>query len=373
VGRLIHPRYRITKDEDELPDIKQADFKDRRALMRVEFNLPIEIEKEELSKIKWEKDKDGKYKPKNIKDIKFKIKDDSRMVETLPSIKHILSQKGNKGLVLLMHFEPKIKAPDGTEIKVKLSTQELSEHLKKLLPEYAEGIKFEEGSINKKGVSEEALKVSQSLKENEILVMENVRDCQWEKKDIDELEGEEKSKAMKFVNDLLKMGDIYVQEAFGVVHRKNISMILSRWKESYLGILVSNEVKYLSKLKELDCGICAGSKVKDKIKAIDGCLMHMDKGSSLLIAGKMAYSFIIAKEELDREKELSNEEMINLLGKAGEKIDRDDIEAAKEKLREAERKGVEVILPVDYVGVKELKEGASARRNRRERERYNIS
>src|SRR5512136_429634 len=264
-------------------------------LMRVDFNVPI---------------KGGK------------ISDDRRIRAALPSIKQVLDQGGK--LVLMSH----LGRPDGA-YDPEGSLKPCADRLGELL-----GKKVALGPKEVIGPAAEAL--VKSLKPGEVALLENVRFHAGEtmpdkaKKNPDKkLTAEQQAKHDAFVSGLAKLGDTYVNDAFGTCHRKHASMfgaakaIQAKGGAAVAGYLVEKEIRYLheavSSPKRPFVAILGGAKVSDKIKLISNLLGKVDH---ILIGGAMAYTLLNAKGVSvgkSRVEEDQVEEMKKLLGGANGK------------------------------------------------------
>ncbi len=265
-------------------------------LMRVDFNVPL---------------KDGK------------ITNDRRIVQALPSIQHVLKQGGK--LVLMSH----LGRPDG-KFEPDGSLKPAADRLGELL-----GKKVVLGP--KEVVGPEAQKLAAALKPGDVLILENVRFNAGEtmpdkaKKNPDKkLTAEQAKTHDDFVAELAKLGDLYVNDAFGTCHRKHASMygvakaIQAKGGSAVAGYLVEKEIRYLHEAvaapKRPFVAILGGAKVSDKIKLISQLL---DKVDTILIGGAMAYTLLKAKgvsvgKSLVEADQV--EEMKGLLAKAAGKI-----------------------------------------------------
>ena len=262
-------------------------FKGHKALVRVDFNVPLNDQ--------------------------FQITDDTRMTAAVPTIKKILKDGGS--VILMSHLgRPKDGPTD------KYSLKHLVNHLIKLLDGIT--VKFATDCIG-----EVAEKAAAGLQAGEVLLLENLRFY------------EEEEKGDKgFAEKLSKLGDVYVNDAFGTAHRAHASTaVIAEFypaDKRMFGLLmeaeVSNAEKVLHKAETPFTAILGGAKVSDKILIIENL---MEKANNIIIGGGMAYTFLKAQG-----KEIGSSLCEN------EKLD-----LALELLAKAKAKGVQLILPVDSV------------------------
>ena len=268
-------------------------FKDKKALIRVDFNVPLDKE--------------------------YKITDDTRIREAIPTIRHILDQGGS--VILMSHLGRPLEKlnADGTINKEKFTLQHLVKHLKKKLKVK---VHFADDCVGK-----QAVKKAASLKSGEVLLLENTRFYQEEEK------GDE-----VFARKLADLGDIYVNDAFGTAHRAHASTtIVARFfdkQHKTFGFLMEREIENATRAmkepaKPVTC-VTGGSKVSDKIMLLEKFLDYAD---NILIGGAMAYTFFMAKK-----------------GAVGNSlVEPDKLKIAKEFLKKAKAAGIKVVLPKDSV------------------------
>ncbi|MBD1392478.1 phosphoglycerate kinase [Mucilaginibacter glaciei] len=265
--------------------IDQISFNGKRALVRVDFNVPL--------------------------DDDFNITDDNRMTAALPTIKKILKDGG--AVILMSHLgRPKDGPTD------KYSLKHVVKHLSDLLGQQVE---FADDCIG-----EQALEKSKALGKGEVLLLENLRFYKEEEK------GDK-----DFAEKLSKLGDIYVNDAFGTAHRAHAStaVIAQFFPEAkFFGYLMAAELnnaeKILNGAAKPFTAIMGGSKVSDKIELIEKLL---DKVDNLIIGGGMAYTFAKADG-----------------GNIGiSLVEADKLELALSLVKKAKEKGVNLLLPVDNV------------------------
>jgi phosphoglycerate kinase len=269
-----------------MSQFSQHSFANEKALIRVDFNVPL--------------------------NDKFQITDDTRMRAAVPTIQKILKDGGS--IILMSHLgRPKDGPTD------KYSLKHLVPHLKDLL-------KTEVGFAND-CIGEEAVNKAKALKPGEVLLLENLRFYKEEEK------GDK-----GFAEKLSKLGDVYVNDAFGTAHRAHASTaVIAQFFPKDLrmfGLLMENEVssaeKVLHQSQKPFTAIIGGAKVSDKILIIENLL---ERATDIIIGGGMAYTFIKA-----------------LGGKIGNSLcENDRLDTAKELCAKAEAKGVRIHLPADSI------------------------
>ncbi|MEP7110532.1 MAG: phosphoglycerate kinase [Ferruginibacter sp.] len=267
-------------------------FNGLKALVRVDFNVPL--------------------------DAGFNITDDNRMTATIPTIQKILADGGSA--ILMSHFgRPKDGPVD------KYSLKHLVKHLHELLnPDGANAVKvfFADDCIG-----EQAHITANMLKPGEVLLLENLRFYKEEEK------GDE-----AFAEKLSKLGDVYVNDAFGTAHRAHASTaVIAKYfaaGKKMFGLLMEGEVisaeKVLHQAEKPFTAIIGGAKVSDKILIIENLL---ERATDIIIGGGMAYTFLKARG-----------------GKIGNSLCEDDrLETALGILEMAKQKNVSIHLPEDSV------------------------
>jgi len=222
--------------------INDINFKGKRALIRVDFNVPL--------------------------DKSFNVTDDNRIRATIPTLSKILNDGGS--CILMSHLgRPK----EGPEEKFSLKHT-----IKKTEELLGRSVKFANDCIG-----DEAYKLSESLKPGEVLILENLRFYKQEEK------GDE-----GFAEKLSKHGDIYVNDAFGTAHRAHASttIVAKFFKEKCAGLVMfaelDNAKKVIENAEKPFTAIMGGAKISDKILIIENLL---DKVNNLIIGGGMAYTF----------------------------------------------------------------------------------
>jgi phosphoglycerate kinase len=265
--------------------IKDFDFKGKKALVRVDFNVPQEEN--------------------------MKVTDNTRIVSVKPTVDKIVSDGGS--VILMTH----LGRPKG-EVNDKYSLKNILNEVSSVL---GKEVKFVEESIGEK-----AIEAAAALQPGEILLLENLR-----------FHNEEEKGDAAFAEQLSKLGDAYVNDAFGTAHRAHASTaVIAQFFPStkFFGLLMENELiaidKVLKSGEKPVTAILGGSKVSTKITIIENILPAID---NLIIGGGMSFTFIKA-----------------LGGKIGKSIVEDDkLSLAIEILEKAKQHNVEVYLPTDVV------------------------
>ena len=265
--------------------IKDFDFKNKKALVRVDFNVP--------------------------QDENLKVTDNTRIVSVKPTVDKILADGGS--VILMTH----LGRPKG-EVNDKYSLKNILDEVSSVL---GKEVKFVDESIGEK-----AEQASAELQPGEILLLENLR-----------FHNEEEKGDEAFAEKLSKLGDAYVNDAFGTAHRAHASTaVIAEFFHStkFFGLLMENELiaidKVLKSGEKPVTAILGGSKVSTKITIIENILPAVD---NLIIGGGMSFTFIKA-----------------LGGKIGKSIVEDDkLSLALEILEKAKQHNVEVYLPTDVV------------------------
>jgi phosphoglycerate kinase len=271
--------------------IRDLDLQGKRVFMRVDFNVPLAPGGQEITS-------------------------DKRIKAALPTIKYAL-EKG-AGLVLASHLG-RPKGKPNPEMSLKPVAVKLAELLGK-------PVKFAPDCI---GPEVEALLPAPG----EVLLLENLR-----------YHAEEEKNVPEFAQQLARLGDVYVNDAFGTAHRAHASTegIIAFLKPAAAGLLMEKELQYLEKCTanpEHPCiGILGGAKVSDKIEVIENLLKFVDK---IMIGGAMAYTFLKAQ------------------GKPTGKslVEDDKVDLAKSLLEKA---GDKLMLPCDHIVAEVLEEGAAS-------------
>ncbi len=286
--------------------IRDLDLKDKRVLMRVDFNVPIQS---------------------------GKVADDTRIRAALPTIEHALKERA-RSVILMSHLgRPKGKP------NPEFSLKPVADHLATLV---SAPVEFASDCVGA------AVKTqADALKPGSILLLENVRfhaeeegkakladDATDEQKAAAKAEMKEKQKT--FASQLAALGDVYVNDAFGTAHRAHAStaVVTKHFERNVAGFLLEKEIAYLGKaLAEPDrpfVAILGGAKISGKIDVITNLLGKVD---ALIIGGGMAYTFYAAKGVP--------------IGKS--LVEEDKIDLARDILEKAKAAGIKLLLPVDHV------------------------
>ena len=276
--------YLFFKIQNKMKTLNDFNFKNKKALIRVDFNVPL--------------------------NANFEVTDATRIVSAKPTIIKILEDGGS--CVLMSH----LGRPKGVQ-------DEFS--LKHIIPKI-EDILGVEVKFASNCVGEEAEKMANALQPGEILLLENLR-----------FHDQETKGDKAFAEQLSKLGDVYVNDAFGTAHRAHASttIVAQFFKEhKCFGSLLAKEIESIKKVMEDGekpvLAVLGGAKVSSKITVIENIL---DKVDHLIIGGGMTFTFIKAQG-----------------GNVGESICEDDkMELALDILKQGEAKGVKIHIPVDVV------------------------
>lgn len=281
-------------------NLNKYNFKNRKALVRVDFNVPL-----------------------NKKSLT--VTDNTRIKRALPTIKKILKDGG--AVVLMSH----LGRPKG-EKKDKFSLKSVSDELCRLLNQPVKFYTDCKGLIVKEVISE--------MESGDVFLLENLR-----------FYPEEKNGDPVFAQELAELGcDVYVNDAFGTAHRAHASTsVIANYfdkKDVLPGLLMSAEVEnaynVLSNKNKPFTAILGGAKVSDKILLIENLL---DKADNILIGGAMAYTFIKA-----------------LGGKVGKSLfEEDKLELARKLIKKAKKNKVNLMLPTDTVVADDFNRNANAK------------
>ena len=261
------------------------DFKGKKAIMRVDFNVPL--------------------------NDKYEVADDTRIRAAAPSINKILGEGGS--VILMSHLGRPKEGPEE-----KFSLKHVVPYLSEIL---GTEIKFATDCIGS-----ETLEMKKALKPGEVLLLENLRFYKEETK------GDE-----EFSRKLAEGADAYVNTAFGTAHRAHASTtIVAQFfpGDRMFGYLINNELDSMDKVlygsEKPFTAVMGGAKVSDKILIIENL---MEKADNLIIGGGMTYTFIKA-----------------MGGNIGSSLcEEDKLDLARDLIKKAKEKGVNLLLPVDNV------------------------
>ncbi|KAG9327712.1 hypothetical protein KVV02_006416 [Mortierella alpina] len=278
--------------------MNQVDFHGKRVLMRVDFNVPFA---------------DGK------------ISNNARIVAAVPSIKYALDN-GAASVVLMSH----LGRPDGKKVD-KYSLAPVAKELSTLLHK---DVEFLEDCVGEKVEAACA-----SAKDGKVILLENLRFHIEEEGKVKDKEGNvtkaSEADVQKFRASLSKLGDVYVNDAFGTAHRAHSSVVGIDLPVRAAGLLMKKELQFFAQVleepKKPFLAILGGAKVSDKIQLIENLL---DKVDAMIIGGGMAFTF---------KKTLENVKI------GGSLFDKDGAEIVGKLVESAKAKNVKLYLPVDYI------------------------
>ena len=281
--------------------LKDLNIFEKKVLMRVDFNVPIE---------------------------NGQVTDDTRIVAALPSIKHVLDHGGS--LILMSHCG-RPKGEKNMDYSLKPAVDRLS-HLVDVPVSLAPDV-----------IGDDVVDLVNNLKVGEILVLENLRFYKEEEGKGCSLEDQD-----TFSKQLASYGDVYVSDAFGTAHRAHASMVgVTKYMDQCAaGFLLEKEIEYLGKVlaspEKPFVAIIGGAKISGKIDVV---INLMDKCDTILIGGGMAYTFFVSQGK-----------------KIGDSLlEKDKVELAASILKQAKEKGVNLLLPIDNVVADEFSETANTK------------
>lgn len=266
--------------------VDSINFSNKRALIRVDFNVPL--------------------------NENFEVTDETRIKAAIPTLKKILKDGGS--IVLMSHLGRPKEGPTN-----KYSLKHIVKNVSKLL---GVEVNFADDCIGA-----DAFAKSAALKAGQVLLLENLRFYKEEEKGNEE-----------FAQKLSKHGDIYVNDAFGTAHRAHASTaVIAKFfnpDSKCFGYVMAGEIasidKVLNKAEKPFTAIIGGAKVSDKILIIE---QLMNKANNILIGGGMAFTFVKA-----------------MGGQVGKSLCEDErLETARELLLKAKAKGVNIYIPTDSI------------------------
>uniref|UniRef100_A0A673WJY7 Phosphoglycerate kinase n=1 Tax=Salmo trutta TaxID=8032 RepID=A0A673WJY7_SALTR len=288
--------------------LDKVDVEGKRVIMRVDFNVPM-------------------------KD--HKITNNQRIKAAVPTIKHCLDH-GAKAVVLMSH----LGRPDGNPMPDKFSLEPVAAELKSLLGKDVHFLKDCVGPDVEQACADPAA--------GSVILLENLRFHVAEEGKGKDASGN-KTKATQeqidsFRASLSKLGDVYVNDAFGTAHRAHSSMVGVNLSQKAAGFLMKKELDYFAMALEKPArpflAILGGAKVKDKIQLINNML---DQVNEMIIGGGMAFTFLNVLNNMEIGTSLYDEE--------GAKI-------VKELMAKAEKNKVKINLPVDFIIAEKFDEHA---------------
>ncbi|RZC42432.1 phosphoglycerate kinase, partial [Asbolus verrucosus] len=281
----------------------------KRVLMRVDFNVPL---------------KEGR------------ITNNQRIVAALDTIRYAIDKQA-KSVVLMSH----LGRPDGAP-KPEYTLKPVAEELKKLLNR---DVLFLPDCVGP-----DVEKACADPRPGSVILLENLRyHVEEEGKGVDEKGNKVKAdpaKVKAFRESLRKLGDVYVNDAFGTAHRAHSSMMGDGFEQRAAGFLLKKELQYFAKALDNPekpfLAILGGAKVADKIQLIENLL---DKVNEMIIGGGMSYTFL---------KETRGMKIGNSL------YDQEGAKIVKNLLEKAKKNNVQVHLPVDFITADKFAENATA-------------
>ena len=277
----------------EVKSLEQADVAGKRVLCRVDFNVPL----------------DGAT-----------VTDDTRIRAALPTIEYLVG-KGAK-VILMSH----LGRPAGTGFEEKFSLAPAAERLSQLI---SAPVTFASDTVGP-----HAHAVVEAMEDGQVVVLENLR-----------FDKREKKNDPAFCEELAKLGDLYVNDAFGTAHRAHASTAgVAALLPAYAGYLMLREVGTLSGMldepKRPFVAILGGSKVSDKVGVIDALI---EKADTIIIGGGMCFTFLLAQGK-----------------QVGTSLKEEDwVERAAGMIEHAKEAGVELLLPTDVVVADRFAEDAN--------------
>ena len=291
--------------------LRDLDVRGKRVLVRVDFNVPTEM-----------------------RGGKIRITDDTRIRESLPTINY-LREHGAK-TILVSHFG----RPKGKRVQ-KYSLRPIGDYLHSLIHQ---PVIFSHDTIG-----EVPVKIISHMENGDVALLQNVR-----------FQPEEEANDPVFAKALAKLGDLYVDDAFGAAHRAHASTagITKFVAKSAMGLLMEKELKHLrdglDKPAKPFVVILGGAKVSDKIGVLKAL---MEKADTILIGGAMANTFLKAQG----------------IPVGASRVESDKVDLARELLDLAEKRGVKFLLPIDAVEAEENRAGTPIRNTSRLSAQHGIS
>jgi phosphoglycerate kinase len=291
--------------------VRDLDVRGKRVLVRVDFNVPTEM-----------------------RSGKIRITDDTRVRESLPTINYLREHEAKT--ILMSHFG----RPKGKRVQ-KYSLRPIGDYLHSLIHQ---PVIFSHDTIG-----EVPEKIIDHMENGDVALLQNVR-----------FQPEEEANDPNFAKALAKLGDLYVNDAFGAAHRAHAStMGITKFvAKSAMGLLMEKELKHLREGLEKPAKpfvvVLGGAKVSDKIGVLKAL---MEKADAILIGGAMANTFLKAQG----------------IPIGASRFELDKLDLARELLDLAKKRGVRLLLPIDAVEADEIRAGASMRNTSRLSPQHGIS
>src|SRR6266540_5031680 len=291
--------------------LRDLDVRGKRVLVRVDFNVPTEA-----------------------RSRKIRVTDDTRIRESLPTMNY-LREHGAK-TILMSHFG----RPKGKPVE-KYSLRPIGDYLHSLIHQ---PVIFSHDTIG-----EVPKKIINHMENGDVALLQNVR-----------FQPEEEANDPKFAEALAKLGDLYVNDAFGAAHRAHASTagITKFVAKSAMGLLMEKELKHLreglDKPAKPFVVILGGAKVSDKIGVLKAL---MEKADTILIGGAMANTLLKAQG----------------IPVGASRVESDKVDLARQLLELAKERGAKFLLPIDVVEADEIQAGADMRNTSRLSLQHGIS
>lgn len=275
--------------------VRDIDISNKKVLVRVDFNVPMD-------------------------DNTGEIADDSRIRAALPTINHLI-ERGAR-VILCSHL-----GRPGGRVEEGLRMAPVARRLQEIL---GREVKYCESTTGK-----DASEAVSGMGAGDVLLLENIRFLDGEKKNDEDL-----------ARDLASLADVYVNDAFGTSHRAHASIeAITRYLPSVAGLLLEKEIEALGDIIERPehpfATLLGGAKVSDKVGIIDNI---MEKVDHILIGGGMAATFLKAKS----------------LNVGESAVEKDKLDVARRLMEKAEKSNVRMVLPVDVVVAGEISQEAKA-------------
>jgi phosphoglycerate kinase len=277
----------------EKMSLKDINTENKRVLVRVDFNVPLHRETREIT-------------------------DDSRIVAALPTIKYLVER--NAKIILVSHLgRPKGKVVD--ELRLTVVAQRLSQIL------------GQQVGVATDCIGPEVEKSMEALKNGDVMLLENLR-----------FHSDEETGSSDFARELARLGDVFVNDAFGTSHRAHASIAgIAQFLPAVAGLLLETEIRILGGILENPAhpfaSVLGGAKVSDKVGMVENIMGRVD---SLLIGGGMAATFLKAKS----------------YGVGRSLVEEDNISSAEALMEKALKNGIQLLLPVDVVVANEMPDKA---------------